>query len=69
MLINFLCAGAGLLIGALGTGIATWQLIKANRANYNVDYYDLDPIEVKTPSYDEVDEFEEAFDGWEASYG
>ena len=61
-LVWFLIGGvAGMLLGALVA------LNVACERNYTdkVDYYDLDPIEINTPSYDDMMEYEnydECFD-------
>ena len=67
MILNMVCAGAGILIGSLATAVTIYQL--CFREEKDDDYYALDPIEIQTPSYEDCEEFDSVFEDMEAING
>ena len=49
----------GGLLGALLGGITAYNMVFAREYGEYTDYYELDPIEVETPSYEQMKEYED----------
>ena len=65
MVITFLCALLGVVVGCISTAFIIYRLCFS--FNYkDDDFYELDSVEVQTPSYEECNEFNELFDDMEA---
>lgn len=48
----------GGLLGCLIGGVTAYNIAFAREYGDKIDYYDLDPIEIFTPSYEEMEEYE-----------
>ena len=66
---NFMFAVTGGVLGSFITIIIAGVMLARREYVEDNDYYPLDPIEVQTPSYREMEEFENYDEGFDDAWG